>query len=179
MLCLVAGMLALGVGCQDKKQWLDVRARQLHVGALEADIPAGWRDLNELADRSSIAKVPPGTRVLLHEDLRDYGEIMVFPILAPIAGDDCAKFATGLDSQSAGRASFTNVQGASFAGNPGCMMSVRVENLNGTLRVVTPKGGSTVGVRCLGGTRDLDYACEKIVYGLHPTKPTSSAAPPG
>lgn len=166
-------VFALGAACGHKKEWIEIHATQLHVGTLEADIPSGWRDINELVDKSNLPKVPAGTRVLLHEDLSDYGEIMVFEVLAPITGDGCEPLAKALEAQSAGRASIMNVESAMFAGNPGCMMDMHVDNLAGRLRVVTPRGGSTVGVRCLGRADDRDLACDKIVYGLHPTKPAT------
>jgi hypothetical protein len=159
------------VGCSESKRWIETRATQLHVGTLEVDIPAGWRDINELSDKSFAAKVPPGARLLIHENLAEPGEMLVFPILMAVSGDDCTNFAKFLEGQGGGRISISDAQGARFAGNPGCMMHITVETLSGYLRVVTPKGGATVGVRCVGNVIGLREACDKIVYGLHPTKP--------
>jgi hypothetical protein len=161
-------LVLLLAGCP-KDTWIEIRATQIHVGTLEADIPPGWRDINELSNKSYAAKVPPGARLLIHEKLAEPGEIMVFPILMAISGDDCTSFATVLQAQAGGRTSITDAQGASFAGNPGCMMYMTVDASSGYLRIVTPKGGSTVGVRCMGDVIGLREACDKIVYGLHPT----------
>lgn len=161
-------LLAL-FACSEPKKWIDVRATQLHVGSIEVDIPAGWRDINELADKSKLPPLPAGTRTLLPESLREISEIMVFPIAAVIKGDDCANFATVIAEQSGQHLTTSYAQGASFAGSPGCMMNVSVDGQPGKLRILTPAGGSTVGVRCIGMSKDLEATCDKIVYNLHVT----------
>ncbi len=162
------------VACAKDKPWIETRATQLHVGSLEADIPAGWRDIHELADQSKLSAPIPrdGSRVLLPENLGEHAEILVFPLNATVKGDDCVKLGAVLEAQAPGTVTVTDAQSATFGGNPGCMMDTKVHNMSGVLRVVTPKGGSTVGIRCMGWAHDLEWACDKIVYGLHVTPGT-------
>ena len=162
-------VLALVACAKRDKQWIDTHATQLHVGSLEADIPPGWRDINELADKSKLPKLLPGSRSLLPESLAERGEITVFPIQAEIKGDDCVNLGNLIQAQGEGRVVISRAQGATFANSPGCMMGMSVDGHTGDLRVITPAGGSTVGVRCMGRAKDLDYACDKILYGLHVT----------
>ena len=162
-------LLLVLASCSESKKWIDVRATKLHVGSLEADIPPGWRDINELADKSKLPKLLPGSRSLLPESLAERGEITVFPIQAEIKGDDCVNLGNLIQAQGEGRVVISRAQGAMFANSPGCMMDMSVDGHSGDLRVVTPAGGSTVGVRCMGRAKDLDYACDKILYGLHVT----------
>jgi hypothetical protein len=162
-------LVAVTACAKSDKQWIDTRATQLHVGSLEADIPPNWRDVNELADKSKLPKLLPGTRTLLPESLREMGEISVFPINAVIKADDCANLGAVIQAQGEGRVVITRAEGANFSGSPGCMMDMAVDGHGGKLRVITPAGGSTVGVRCIGHAKDLDYACDKVLYGLHVT----------
>ncbi|HEY5924125.1 MAG TPA: hypothetical protein VIV11_20740 [Kofleriaceae bacterium] len=145
--------------------WLDIRATQLHVGPWVADIPDGWRDLHELVKPKLPAFPVPGARTILYEG-KYGGRIDVFP-LTRITGDGCKAFAEMVAAQAEGQGvTITDAQGATFNGDPGCMM--RINGSDSGLFLIRSNGVAGVGVRCLGEGARLDggSACDKIIYGL-------------
>jgi hypothetical protein len=146
--------------------WIETRATQIHVGPWVADIPPGWRDVHELVRRIPTVDVP-NARVLLDERFGPYGEIIVFPS-GPIGGDQCQEIAKAIDAE--GKAHGTSVeraQSATFDGDKGCMIELRMSGRSGLL-VTRSRGMFGVGVRCAGtaGGFSTGGPCERLVYSL-------------
>ena len=90
---------------------------------------------------------------------------MVFPH-PPVGGDACVQFANNL-KVAAPKLSVDYVDGATFAGDRGCILSIRIGNLTGLL-LTRAHGLTGVAVRCLGEGASLGAgnACGRVIYSL-------------
>ena len=156
-----------GMACRSDR-WIETHATELHVNGFAAPIPAGWRDLHELVEPPIIAR-PPGSRTLLPES-GGLGEILVSTIPAAVVTNElCA--AIGAGANAAGSNNHVAVgepQAATFDGDRGCSMTVRVQGLSGKLAIRSHER-HTVMVRCVGLAEGP--ACDTVLYGLHLVTP--------
>lgn len=176
-LAAIAGVgvlaIALSIWFKPPPRWSATHATQLHVNGWEADIPEGWRDLHELNDPPKGLEFPvPGSRTIIDDKLEYPGRIDVIPFVRTAGEDGCNGVADIIRGQLRNAdASLDNVSAATFAGDPGCLMHLRVGRDLG-LFLIRSHAMSGIAVRCLGNGADLDggSACDKIIYGLRPAK---------
>ncbi len=170
--CAAVGLVASALGCSSKSEnrFIATRATQVHVGNVEADIPAGWRDINELVKKLPM-ELPPGSRTIVAEAKDERAIVMLVPVPFPVQGQACEEIGKLWEAQGGVNTVIDKVQPATFSGQPGCLMNTRIGGKIGKISILTPTGGSTVAVICQGRGTAADYGCEKIVYGVRATKP--------
>lgn len=167
---LILAAVLTAVGCKSTKKWIDTRATQIHVAGLEANIPAGWRDFNELVEKPGI-KLPEGARMLLLDSATTSATVVVGPEARPVSPDQCDETAVAMRPQLPADASITDVKRALFRGvNPGCLMYLHSGPMAGNVAIMTAANGRTVTIACLsnGSYSEVENACYEVIYGLHP-----------
>jgi hypothetical protein len=169
-------VLLAAIGCRASSRWSDTHATQLHVNGFAAPIPDGWRDLHELVEQPAVS-LPEGSRTLLIERIGPVGEIDVIPTtpLVAIADNPCERIGEAGNAMGGSNGvKLDGAESATFDGDPGCLMHVTVSGLSGKLAIRSHADHAVV-VRCLHGAgadyREVDYACEKVLYGLQLVRP--------
>jgi hypothetical protein len=162
------GLLVLAA-CNESR-WIDTHATQLHVGPWVAAIPEHWRDIHELRDPPKLAAAPGG-RTLIYDSYSEAGQIDVYPMAVINDREGCSAFAELVREQAKSTSSelvVSDEQPATFAGDRGCLMRLRIGRDWGLLAIRT-RAGQAVAIRCLGKDSRLDGsgACDQVVYGIN------------
>jgi len=132
---VIAALVAVG-GCKNggSGRWREERAATIELAGYVATIPQGWRSVDEVADDELRAKVQPqaDVKALVAEDFR-VGDPNILFATTPLEGseiDDAGCRALADPGPAGGLV--TDVQRATFDGEPGCTWNFVVSNQSGT-----------------------------------------------
>lgn len=127
----IAALIAVA-GCKQSSRWRDGRAATAEIGGFVVRVPQGWRNSDELADDELRAKtrLPEGAVGLVPEDLRDGYVPSIVLLTTPVEGVEgteidasyCHDVSHEVDESTPNR-QVTDVQVATFDGDPGCTWS--------------------------------------------------------
>lgn len=170
---VIAALIAAG-GCKNGGRWREARATTVEVGDYVVRIPQGWRSLDELADdelRTSV-KLADGAQGLVPEDIREGYTPSIVLASTSVEGLEideaiCRDLADQV-KQTTPNGLITDVQSATFDGEPGCTWNFVVPNQSGRA-LARFHGTDMLLALCTWngeGTKELADICAKTLASI-------------